>query len=85
MRREGLNNCRGWRHLVEEAYETDRGNRKEKRKMNFSVEGACRHESNKIARREGQSEEEDDVHDEEGRNISGLKRIFRIINKTTSQ
>lgn len=33
----------------------------------------------------GQSEEEEDVHDEEGRNISRLKTIFLvgIINKTT--
>lgn len=61
MRREGQNNCRGWRHLVEEAYETERGSRKEKRKMHFSAEGACRQESDKQARRKGQNEEEDDV------------------------
>lgn len=66
MRREGENNCRGWRNLVEKAYETERGGRKEKRKMYFSVERACRQESDKMARREKQSEEEDDVQSRAG-------------------
>lgn len=50
IRREGENNCQGWRHLVEKAYETEREGRKERRKMYFSVEGACRQESDKIAK-----------------------------------
>lgn len=58
MRIERVNNCRGWRHLVEEAYETERGGRKEKTQMYFSVEGACRQKSDKMARKKGQSEQE---------------------------
>lgn len=66
MRREGENNCWGWSYLIEKVYETERGGRKEKSKMYLSVEGACRQESDKMARREGQSEEEDDLQRKAG-------------------
>lgn len=35
MRIEGENSHRGWMHLVEEAYETERGGRKDKKKKMF--------------------------------------------------